>query len=133
MTAGLVLEGWEVKSIRQHKVQIRDSYVNLVQGEAWLVHADITPLDTASKYSHPDPKRPRKLLLNRKEINRLSGAVHQKGYTIVVLSLFWHRNRIKCDIALAKGKKYHDKRAASRDQDWKKQKERLSKQQLRDD
>ncbi|CAN5818499.1 SsrA-binding protein SmpB [soil metagenome] len=124
---GLVLEGWEVKSLRAGRIQIRDSYVLLKNGEAWLFGALITPLPTASTHIHPDPQRTRKVLLNRGEINRLIGAVERKGYTAVATAMYWKRGRAKLEIGLAKGKKEHDKRAAERDRDWRREQERVLK------
>ncbi|OOO02174.1 MAG: SsrA-binding protein [Chromatiales bacterium USCg_Taylor] len=124
---GLVLEGWEVKSLRAGRIQIRDSYVLLKNGEAWLFGALITPLPTASTHIHPDPQRIRKVLLNRGEINRLIGAVERKGYTAVATAMYWKRGRAKLEIGLAKGKKEHDKRAAERDRDWRREQERVLK------
>ncbi|MFH0341253.1 MAG: SsrA-binding protein SmpB [Chromatiales bacterium] len=124
---GLVLEGWEVKSLRAGRIQIRDSYVLLKDGEAWLFGALITPLPTASTHIHPDPQRTRKVLLNRSEINRLIGAVERKGYTAVATAMYWKRGRAKLEIGLAKGKKEHDKRAAERDRDWRREQERVLK------
>jgi len=124
---GLVLEGWEVKSLRAGRIQIRDSYVLLKDGEAWLFGALITPLPTASTHIHPDPQRTRKVLLNRAEINRLIGAVERKGYAAVATAMYWKRGRAKVEIGLAKGKKTHDKRAAERDRDWRREQERALK------
>ena len=125
--AGLVLEGWEVKSIRAGKIQLRDSYVLLKKGEAFLVGCHISPLLSASTHIHPDPIRTRKLLLNQSELNKLYGAVERKGYTLVALALYWKRGRVKCEIALAKGKKQYDKRAVTKKREWDRQKERLIK------
>jgi len=123
--AGLALQGWEVKSLRASKAQITESYVLIKGGEAWLLGAHITPLDTASTHSYPDPTRTRKLLLNRAELDRLMGAVERKGYTLVPLALYWKHGRAKLEIGLAKGKKLHDKRATEKARDWQRQKERL--------
>jgi SsrA-binding protein len=125
--AGLVLEGWEVKSLRAHKVHLRDSYVVLKKGEAFLIGCHITPLASTSSHIHPDPTRTRKLLLNQEELNKLYGAVERKGYTIIALALYWKRGRAKCEIGLAKGKKQFDKRKTIKDRDWKRQQERLIK------
>ncbi len=125
--AGLVLEGWEVKSLRAGRVQLDQSYVILQHGAAWLFGCLITPLQTASTHIHPDPTRTRKLLLNQRELNKLIGSVERKGYTIVPLNLYWNNNRIKLEIGLAKGKKLHDKRATEKDRDWDRQKQRLLK------
>lgn len=125
--AGLVLEGWEIKSIRDGRVQLKESYIMLRKSEAWLIGAHISPLQTASTHIDPDPLRSRKLLLNRREINRLFVAKDREGYTIVPLDLHWSSNRVKIQIATAKGKKQHDKRAAEKDRDWQREKDRLMK------
>lgn len=125
--AGLALEGWEVKSLRAGRAQVTESYVHLRDGEAWLLGAHITPLNTASTHVHPDPTRTRKLLLHRHEIDRLVGAVERKGFTLVPLDLHWSRGRAKIEIGLAKGKKQHDKRATRKEQDWQRQKARILK------
>jgi len=108
--AGLALAGWEVKSLRAGKAQLVDSYVLLKDGEAWLMGSHITPLQTASTHVIADPTRTRKLLLHKRELGKLFGAVQQKGYACVALSLYWKKHLIKCEIALAKGKKEYDKR-----------------------
>ncbi len=123
--AGLVLTGWEVKSLRAGKAQLMDSYVLLKDGEAWLVGAHISPLQTASTHVVAEPDRSRKLLLNRRELAKLFAATEQKGFTCVALSLYWKGSRVKCEIALAKGKKQHDKRATEKDRDWGRQKQRI--------
>ena len=123
----MVLEGWEVKSLRAGRAQITETYVFLKNGEAWVTGAHITPLNTASTHVHPDPTRTRKLLLNRKELDRMVVAVERKGYTLVALKLFWHKGRAKLEIGLAKGKKQHDKRASDKDRDWQRQKARILK------
>ena len=125
--AGLVLQGWEVKSLRAGKVQFRDTYVHLKNGEAFLFGAIITPLLSASTHVHPEAQRSRKLLLHKHEISTLVGAVERKGYTIVALSLYWIKGNVKCKIALAKGKHLYDKRAASKEHDWNREKSRLNK------
>lgn len=125
--AGLVLEGWEVKSLRAGKVQIVDSYVFIKNGEAWITNALITPLQTASTHIHPEANRTRKLLLHRQELDRLIGAVERKGYTLVALSLYWKHGRVKAEIGLAKGKQTHDKRATEKERDWQREKQRLLK------
>lgn len=126
--AGLVLQGWEVKSIRSGKAQLVDSYVHIRDGEAWLLNANITPLTSASTHVVTEPQRGRKLLLHAKEIARLFSATQAEGYTCVATRLYWKDNKVKCEIALAKGKKQHDKRASERDRDWNRQRERLLKQ-----
>jgi len=123
--AGLVLEGWEIKSLRAGKGQITDSYVIIRQGEAWLLGAHIHPLLAASTHVHPVPDRSRKLLLHSAELRRLIGLTERKGYTLVALKLYWKKNRVKLEVALAKGKKLHDKRQSEKDRDWNREKERL--------
>lgn len=126
--AGLMLEGWEVKSIREGHVQLKESYIVLKKGEAWLIGVHISPLKSASTHITPDPIRTRKLLLNQREINKLCVAKDREGYTIVPLNLHWSsKNRVKMQIAIAKGKKQHDKRAAMKERDWKREKERILK------
>jgi SsrA-binding protein len=125
--AGLALQGWEVKSLREGMAQITESYVHIRNGEAWLLGAHITPLKTASTHISPDPTRTRKLLLHRHELDRLIGAVERKGFTLVPLNLHWSKGRTKLDIGLAKGKKQHDKRADKKDKDWQRQKSRIMK------
>jgi len=125
--AGLALEGWEVKSLRAGKVQLRDSHIIIKNAEAWLLGAHISPLPTASTHIHPDPTRTRKLLLHRGELSSLIGAVERKGYTIVPLSMYWIRGRAKIKIGLAKGKQKQDKRASEKERDWNREKQRLLK------
>ncbi len=125
--AGMVLQGWEIKSLRAGRVQLDQSYVLLKNGEAWLFGASITPLLTASTHIVPDPQRTRKLLLHQSEINKLIGHVERKGYTLIPLKLYWKNNRVKLDIALAKGKKQHDKRATEKERDWSREKQRIMK------
>jgi len=125
--AGLALEGWEVKSLRAGRVQLRDSYVIIKDGEAWLLGALITPLPTASTHIQPDPQRTRKLLLHREELNKLIGAVERKGYALIPTAMYWKRGRAKLEVALAKGKQAHDKRATERERDWSREKQRLLK------
>lgn len=127
LEAGLVLQGWEVKSLREGRAQLTESYVHIRNGEAWLLGAHITPLKTVSTHIRPDPTRTRKLLLQRHELDRLIGAVERKGYTLVPLNLHWSKGRTKLDVGLAKGKKQHDKRADQKDKDWQRQKARLLK------
>ena len=125
LEAGIVLEGWEVKSLRDGRLQLKEGYVHLKDGEAWLQGAHISPLPTASTHIQPDPVRSRKLLLNRKEIAHLIGAVERRGYTLVPLSMYWSRGRAKLQIGTARGKKQHDKRASEKERDWQREKERL--------
>ncbi len=125
--AGLVLEGWEAKALRAGRANLTESYVVLKNGEAWLIGSHISPLPTASTHVHPDPTRSRKLLLNRREIDRLVGAVQRRGYTVIALKMYWKKGRAKVEIGLAKGKKLYDKRAAVKERDWKRDKERAMK------
>jgi len=125
--AGIALQGWEVKALRAGKVQIQDSHVFIKNGEAWVSAALITPLLSASTHITPEPRRNRKLLLHKVEINRLIGAVERKGYTLVPLSLYWKHGKVKMEIGLAKGKQMHDKRATEKDRDWERQKQRMMK------
>lgn len=127
LEAGLVLQGWEVKSLRESSISLAESYVLLKSGEAWLFGAHISPLKTASTHIHPDPVRTRKLLLHAKELSQLFGSVERKGYTLVPLSLFWKQGKVKLEIALAKGKKQYDKRATLKDRDWQREKQALLK------
>ncbi|EEF81102.1 SsrA-binding protein [Methylophaga thiooxydans DMS010] len=125
--AGLVLEGWEVKSLRDGRVQLNESYVHVRNGEAWLANALITALKTASTHIKPEPQRDRKLLLHRKELGKLIGAVDRKGYTLVPLNMYWKKGKAKIQIALAKGKQLHDKRATEKERDWNRDKARIMK------
>jgi len=123
--AGLVLTGWEIKSIRDGRANLIDSYVVMKAGEAFLVGAHISPLMTACTHVVAEPRRERKLLLNKKEIARLFASSSQTGHTIVATALYWKGHRVKCEIALAKGKQLHDKRATEKERDWSKQKHRI--------
>jgi SsrA-binding protein len=125
--AGIALQGWEVKSLREGRVQIKESYVTIKEGEAFLFGAHIVPLSTASTHIHPDPTRTRKLLLHRSELNKLIGLVERKGYTLVPTAMYWKKGMAKLEIGLARGKKLHDKRASEKDRDWQREKERLFK------
>jgi SsrA-binding protein len=123
--AGLQLQGWEVKAMRAGRAQLAEAYVYVRGGEAFLFGAHITPLKTTSTHVVADPVRTRKLLLNRRELDRLIGAVERSGYTIVPLDLHWKGGRAKLEMGLAKGKKQHDKRATEKDRDWQRDKARL--------
>ena len=126
--AGLSLEGWELKSIREGKVNIKESYILLKNNEAFLFGAQIQPLITASTHTPHDPLRLRKLLLHRREIERLMGKVDRDGMTVVPLSMHWSKGgKVKIDIGLAKGKKLHDKRATEKDREWSRDKDRILK------
>lgn len=129
--AGLSLLGWEVKSMRAGRVQLKEAYVFLKNAEAYLYGAHVSALPTASTHVIPDPVRTRKLLLNRAELSRLVGAVERKGYTLVPLELYWKGGRAKLRIGLAKGKQEHDKRSTSKDRDWAREKSRLMKHSKR--
>ncbi len=123
--AGMVLTGWEVKSLRAGKCQLVDSYILLKDGEAWLLGAHITPLKEASTHVIADPTRTRKLLLHKRELSKLIGKVNQTGHSCVPLALYWKHNRVKCEIALVKGKKDFDKRETEKERDWNRQKQRV--------
>lgn len=127
LEAGLVLEGWEVKSLRNGRIQLKESHVAIHKGEVWLLGASIAPLLSASTHIVPNKIRRKKLLLHKTQINKLIGSVERKGYTIVPLSMYWIKGRAKLKIGLAKGKKLHDKRAAAKDRDWQRDKARIMK------
>lgn len=129
--AGMALEGWEVKSIRAGRVQLKEGYVIVRNGEVFLFGAHISPLPTASTHVHPDPVRTRKLLLKGDEIKRLIGKVERAGYTLVPLNLHFLKGRIKCEIGLAKGKKQHDKRESEKQRDWQREQQSILKQHRR--
>ncbi len=123
--AGLVLQGWEVKSMRAGRAQLTEAYVFLRDGEAFMIGAHLAPLPTTSTHVTPDPVRTRKLLLKHSELAGLIGAVERRGYTLVPLELYWKNGRAKLALGLAKGKKQHDKRAVEKDRDWERNKARL--------
>lgn len=125
--AGIALEGWEVKSLRDGRAQLKESYVIVMNSEMFLLGAHISPLPTASTHIRPDPTRTRKLLLHREEINKLIGGVERKGYTLVPLSLFWKRGKAKLEIGLAKGKQLHDKRETVKKREAEREAERAIK------
>jgi len=129
--AGLVLEGWEVKSLREGKGQLTDGYVVIRDGELYVVGLQINPLKSASTHVNPDSVRTKKLLLHKEEIKRLMGKVEQKGYTLVPLNLHWKAGKVKCEIALAKGKAEHDKRDTIKDREGKREVERAMKSRNR--
>ena len=126
--AGIMLSGWEVKSLRAGKCQLRDSYVIFKNNEAWLLGALITPLLSASTHVRTDDVARRKLLLKRREIDKLAGQSEQSGYTVVALSMYWKNQHAKVKIALVKGKQAHDKRETTKRRDWDRQKQRIMKQ-----
>jgi len=123
--AGIVLEGWEVKSMRESRAQLTESYVFIKNGEAFISGMHITPLYTASTHVNPENTRVRKLLLHRKQLDKLIGAVERKGYTLVGTALYWSHGLVKVEIGLAKGKQQHDKRATEKDRDWQREKGRI--------
>ena len=123
--AGLALDGWEVKAIRAGRAQIKEAYVIVKDGELLLIGAHVTALAAASTHVNPDPVRTRKLLLHREEINRLIGSVERAGYTLVPIDLHYSKGRVKLEIGLAKGKKQHDKRQATKDREWNREQQRL--------
>lgn len=125
--AGLVLQGWEVKCLRAGRAQLKEAYVFVKNGEAFLYGSHFAPLTTASTHIIPEPLRTRKLLLNRSELNGLASAVDRKGYTLAPLELYWKKGRAKLKVGLAKGKQEHDKRATSKDRDWQREKSRVMK------
>ena len=127
----MVLEGWEVKSLREGKVQLTDGYVVIRDGELYVVGLQINPLKSASTHVSPDSIRTKKLLLHKEEIRRLVGKIEQKGYTLVPLNLHWKAGKVKCDIALAKGKAEHDKRDTIKDREGKREVERAMKSRSR--
>ncbi len=127
LEAGISLEGWEVKSLREGRVQFADSYVLLKDKEAFLFGCLVNPLPTVSTHSKPDPTRTRKLLLHRKEIDRLKGSVDRKGKTVIPTAMYWSRGRVKVEIGIATGKRQHDKRKVQKDRDWERQKSRIMK------
>ncbi|HYD60052.1 MAG TPA: SsrA-binding protein SmpB [Noviherbaspirillum sp.] len=129
--AGMVLHGWEVKAIRAGRVQLKEAYVIVRQGEVFLFGSHISPLPTASTHVNPDPVRTRKLLLNGEEIKKLIGKVERAGYTLVPLNLHYTKGRIKCEVGLAKGKKQHDKRESEKQRDWQREQQSIMKQHRR--
>ena len=129
--AGLVLEGWEVKAIRESRVQIKEAYVLVRDNELYLFGAHVSALTTTSSFSHPEALRSRKLLLHRAEIDKLIGKVERSGYTLVPLNLHMKKGRVKCEIGLAKGKKQHDKRSTEKDRDAKREVASAMKQNRR--
>ena len=129
--AGLALQGWEVKSLRAGKAQLSEAYVTLRDGEIWLFGAHVTPLSSASSHIEADPARMRKLLMHRREIDRFTGLVERRGYTLVPLELYWKQGRAKLTVGLARGKRKQDKRAAEMDRDWARDKARVLKHRSR--
>jgi len=127
LEAGIALAGWEVKALRAGKVQFGDSYVLLKNGEAFLFGCLITPLPSVSTHFTPDPTRTRRLLLHRREIDRLIGLVERQGHTVIPTAMYWKQGKVKVEIAVARGKKQHDKRQAEKEKDWQRHKSRILK------
>ncbi|KQQ84386.1 SsrA-binding protein [Xanthomonas sp. Leaf131] len=130
--AGLALQGWEVKAIRAGRANIIDGYAYVRSGEIFLIGAQITPLIQASSHTVPVERRDRKLLLHRNEIDKVLSSVERDGYTLVPTALYWSNNKVKLEIALAKGKQNHDKRDAAKDRDWQRDKQRVMRRHNRD-
>ena len=127
LEAGIALEGWEAKALRGGRIQFADSYVLLKDNEAFLFGCLINPLPTASTHINPDPTRTRRLLLHRREIDRLRGAVDRKGKTVIPTAMYWSKGKVKVEIGIATGKRQHDKRKVQKDRDWDRQKSRIMK------
>jgi len=127
LEAGIALEGWEVKALREGRVQFADSYVLLKDNEAYLFGCQINPLSTVSTHITPDKVRTRKLLLHRRQLDALFAAVDRKGYTVVPTAMYWSHGKVKVEVGMARGKKQHDKRKAEKDRDWERQKGRIMK------
>lgn len=130
--AGIALQGWELKAIRAGRANIGDAYAVVLQGELFLIGAQITPLIQASSHVVAHDRRSRKLLLHRHEIDRLAGRIQRDGYTLVPTALYWKANKVKAELALAKGKQAHDKRDASKERDWNREKQRVLRRHNRD-
>ena len=128
--AGIELQGWEVKSIRAGKVNITETYIHLKNGEAFLLGSQIQPLISASTHVICDPLRYRKLLLSRRELDRLLGATERDGYSLIATAMYWKKCWVKLEFHLAKGKKLHDKRDDGKNKDWSREKERLMKHKV---
>jgi SsrA-binding protein len=129
--AGVALEGWEVKALRAGRIAFSESYALIKNGEIFLFGAQITPLISASTHVRPDDRRTRKLLLHKREIAHLIGAVEREGYTVIPTAMYWKNNRVKVELALARGKKLHDKRATEKERDWQRDKQRVMRQHNR--
>jgi SsrA-binding protein len=129
--AGIVLQGWEVKALREGKAQLTDGYVVIRDGELFLIGCQINPLKTASTHVTPEAARTKKLLMHKDQILRLIGKVEQKGHTLVPIQLYWKDGRAKVEIALAKGKATHDKRDTIKEREGKREVERAMKERHR--
>ncbi|PVZ72003.1 SsrA-binding protein SmpB [Pelagibaculum spongiae] len=126
--AGIALQGWEVKSLREGKLQMVDCYVIFKNGEAFLLGALISPLNTTSTHIFPDPTRTRKLLMHAEELYKLQSSIDRKGFTLLATAVYWKKGMVKVELALGKGKKQHDKRATEKERDWDRQKNRIMKE-----
>lgn len=126
--AGIVLQGWEVKALRAGHLNIKESYVTVKNGEAFIFGSTINPLLSASTHVNPEPRRTRKLLLHRHELSKLIGLIERKGYTLVATAMYWKKGKAKLEIGVAKGKKQHDKRASLKERDWKRDQQRAMKE-----
>ena len=129
--AGIALQGWEAKSLRKGHAQLTEGYIFLKKGEAYLLNAHIPPLPTVAQHLRPDPTRRRKLLLHRKELKHITGAIERKGYTAIPISMYWKKGKAKLGFALAKGKNQQDKRAQIKERDWQRQQHRILKGQMK--
>ena len=130
--AGIALQGWELKAIRAGRMNMGDAYALVKAGEIFLFGAQITPLIQASSHVVADDRRTRKLLMHRHEIDKLVGKVERDGYTLIPTAAYWKGNKVKLELALAKGKQAHDKRQASKDRDWEREKQRTMRRHNRD-
>ena len=128
--AGILLLGWEVKSLRAGRINLNDAYIIVKNGEAWLLGTNISALPNASKHIQTEPKRSRKLLLKRRELSSLETGINQKGFTGICTAFYWKRHLVKCEIALAKGKALYDKRTADKQKDWERDKQRLTRKSV---
>ena len=129
--AGIALSGWEVKSMRDNRANLKESYILPRGGELFLVGAHVSAASTTSTHEAANPTRQRKLLLHRSEINRLTIAVERKGYSMIPVRLYWNNGKVKLEFALAKGKKHHDKRAAIKSKDIQRDQAREVSERLR--
>ena len=127
LDAGLALQGWEVKALRANRASLAEAFVAIRQGEAWLTGANFSPLPNANAHPRPVPDRSRKLLLHRRQIDRLTGKVQQRGLALVPLSLYWSGSKVKLHIGLGRGRKQYDKRRVDQERDWQRQKQRLAR------
>jgi SsrA-binding protein len=130
--AGLALQGWELKAIRAGRLNMGDSYALVKAGELFLFGAQIVPLISASTHVVADDRRTRKLLLHRHEIDKLVGKIEREGYTLIPTAMYWKKNKVKLEIALAKGKQEHDKRDTEKERDWQREKQRTLRHRNRD-